>query len=95
MWHNISDLIENGRMDRNQERNRTENNKAPYNEQVNEGKAGGVITEYIVEEKDTIRDIAIKYGVSIEEILAANPELNEPADMVKPGMKISIPKKMH
>jgi LysM repeat protein len=81
-------------MDRNQERNREDNNIPPYNEQVNEGKAGGIISEYIVEEKDTIRDIAMKYGVSIEEILAANPGINEPADMVRPGMKIKIPKKM-
>lgn len=77
-------------MERNQERN----NKAPYNEQVNQGKAGGIISEYIVEEKDTLRDIARKYGLSIEEILAANPGLEEPSDMVRPGLKICIPKKM-
>ena len=81
-------------MERNQERDHPENNPAPYNEQVNEGKAGGIVGEYIVEEKDTINDIARKYGMSIEQILAANPGLDEPADLVKPGMKIKIPKKI-
>lgn len=82
-------------MERNQERNHPDQNPAPYNEQVNEGKAGGIVGEYIVEEKDTVNDIARKYGLTIEEILAANPGMNEPADLVKPGMKIRIPKKMH
>ena len=77
-------------MERDQERK----NNIPYNEQVNNGSAGGVITEYIVEEKDTVRDIARKYGLSIEEILAANPGMNEPADLIQPGAKIKIPKKM-
>jgi LysM repeat protein len=82
-------------MERNQESNQQEeNNKAPYNEQVAAGTAGGVINEYIVEEKDTLPDIARKYDLSIEEILAANPGLDEPADMVKPGLKIKIPKKI-
>jgi LysM repeat protein len=78
-------------MDRNQDRE----NKPPYNEQVAAGTAGGVVNEYIVEEKDTINDIARKYGLTLEEIMAANPGMDEPADMVKPGLKIKIPKKMH
>jgi LysM repeat protein len=78
-------------MDRNQDRE----NKPPYNEQVAAGTAGGVVNEYIVEEKDTISDIARKYGLTLEEIMAANPGMDEPADMVKPGLKIKIPKKMH
>jgi LysM repeat protein len=77
-------------MDRNQDRE----NKPPYNEQVAAGTAGGVVNEYIVEEKDTISDIARKYGLTLEEIMAANPGMDEPADMVKPGLKIKIPKKM-
>lgn len=73
--------------------NRNEDNK-PYNEQVARGEAGGIISEYIVEEKDTLPEIARKYGVSIEEILAANPGMNEPSDMIKPGLHILIPKRM-
>lgn len=75
--------------------NRNRNN-APYNEQVASGAAGGIISEYIVEEKDTLQDIARKYEVSIDEIIAANREIiSEPSDMVTPGLKIMIPKKMH
>jgi LysM repeat protein len=77
-------------MDRNQDRE----NKPPYNEQVNAGTAGGVVSEYIVEEKDTISDIARRYGLTLEEIMAANPGIDEPADMVKPGLKIKIPKRL-
>ena len=75
--------------------NRNRNSDAPYNEQVSSGQAGGIITEYIVEEKDTLPDIARRYGVSIEEIMAANQEIiKEPADMVRPGLRIMIPKKL-
>ena len=82
-------------MERNHDRNQQEeNNKPPYNDQVAAGTAGGVINEYIVEEKDTLPDIAKRYGISIEEILAANPGIDAPADMVKPGLKIKIPKKI-
>jgi LysM repeat protein len=71
------------------------NNEKPYNEQVAEGTAGGIVSEYIVEEKDTLPDIARRYGVSIEEIMAANREIiKEPADLAKPGLRIMIPKKM-
>jgi LysM repeat protein len=77
------------------EESRNRNTDAPYNEQVAAGTAGGLITEYIVEEKDTLQDIARKYGVSIEEIIAANREIiQEPSDMVQPGLRIMIPKKI-
>lgn len=77
------------------EESKNRNTNAPYNERVAAGTAGGIITEYIVEEKDTLRDIARKYGVSIEEIMAANPDIiREPSDMVQPGLRIMIPKKV-
>jgi LysM repeat protein len=72
--------------------NRQEENR-PYNEQVARGEAGGIISEYIVEEKDTLQDIANRYGVGMEEIKAANPELND-ADLLKPGCHIKIPRPM-
>ena len=81
-------------MERDQERRNPENHPAPNNESMNESRTGGIIGEYIVEEKDTLNDIARKYGLSIDQILAANPGLDEPADLVKPGMKIKIPKKL-
>ena len=71
------------------------NDDIPYNEKVAAGKAGGIIAEYIVEEKDTLPDIARRYGVSIEEIMEANREIiREPADFARPGLRIHIPKKM-
>ena len=70
------------------------NDRAPYHEQVAAGRAGGIVAEYIVEEKDTLPDIARKYGISIQEIIAANQEiLKEPSDMVHPGLRIKIPRK--
>jgi len=67
----------------------------PYNEQVTSGRAGGVISEYTVEEKDTLDDIARKHKVTIEEIMAANSEtIRQPSDMVQPGIKLKIPKPM-
>jgi nucleoid-associated protein YgaU len=53
----------------------------------------GIITEYITEEKDTLPDIAKRYGLSIEDIIAANPDIGEPADLVQPGQRIMIPRK--
>lgn len=81
-------------MQENRENRAGAQNNAPYNEQVAAGQAGGIITEYIVEEKDTLPDIARRYGVSIEEIVAANPGIDEPADMARPGLRIMIPKKL-
>lgn len=67
---------------------------AEYSRQVQSGEAGGIINEYIVEEKDTLPDIAARYDISIEEIIAANRDiLTDPADMVKPGLRIMIPNK--
>lgn len=75
------------------EENRNRNTNAPYNEQVAAGSAGGIITEYIVEEKDTLPDIARRYGVSIEEIMVAN-NIKDASELAKPGLRIMIPKKM-
>lgn len=67
---------------------------ADYRRQVHSGEAGGIISEYIVEEKDTLPDIAARYDITIEEIIAANRDiLTDPADMVKPGLRIMIPSK--
>lgn len=78
------------------EDNRSERNtNAPYNEQVAAGTAGGIVSEYIVEEKDTLADIARNYGVSVNEIIAANQELiKTPADLVQPGQRIKIPRRI-
>lgn len=94
LWHNISNVYENEIMEHNNERYNSQINKAPDSASINKDEAGGIISEYIVEEKDKVSDIAKKYGLSIDEILAANPGLSEPADMIRPGMKICIPRKV-
>ena len=71
---------------------RPTNNSPQQNEPV---RTGGIINEYIVEEKDTLPDIANRYGVSIEEIMAANSEfVHNPADLTRPGQRIMIPSKL-
>lgn len=66
------------------------------NPEYNEGtpdSSGNIINMYTVEEKDTLADIAAKYGVSIEDILAANKDqFSDPDAIVHPGAKIMIPK---
>lgn len=69
--------------------------QTPYNKQVANGTAGGIVTEYIAEEKDTLNDIAKRYGISIEAIIAANQDmLRQPSDLVQPGLHIKIPRKI-
>lgn len=56
--------------------------------------SGSIVSEYIVEEKDTLDDLARRYGVSIEEIMAANKEtVHDPVDLTRPGQRINIPNK--
>ena len=55
----------------------------------------GIITEYTIEEKDTLPDIAQRFGLSIEEIMAANKEVMQTeTDLVQPGQRINIPNKI-
>ena len=82
-------------MQENKNERTTKFDDAPYNERVNAGQAGGIISEYIVEESDTLQDICDRYGVSIEDIMAANAEtLKEPSDLMKPGSRIMIPNRL-
>jgi LysM repeat protein len=66
-----------------------------YNRQVERGEAGGIRNEYTVEERDTLEDIAQKHGISIEEIMAANKDsIQNERDMVQPGTRLMIPRKL-
>ncbi len=52
----------------------------------------GIMREYIVEERDTLEDIAKRYEVSIDEIIAANSEIaSQPADLIAPRLHLKIP----
>ncbi|MBQ6907853.1 MAG: peptidoglycan DD-metalloendopeptidase family protein, partial [Clostridia bacterium] len=44
---------------------------------------------YIVQDKDTIWDIAVKYGMSVDELMSINPEIN---DLIKEGDKLKLNK---
>jgi hypothetical protein len=75
------------------EENRNRGGAPQQNDEQNTG--GNIISEYIVEEKDTLDDIANRYGVSIEEIMAANSEtVHDPVDLTRPGQRIMIPNKI-
>jgi spore coat assembly protein SafA len=45
---------------------------------------------YIVKEGDTLWDIARRFGVSLEALLKANPQIKNP-DLIYPGQEIRIP----
>ncbi len=46
---------------------------------------------YTVRQGDTLNGIASRHGVALENLLAANPQINNP-DLIYPGEQISIPR---
>jgi LysM repeat protein len=77
------------------EENRGDRNRnAPGNERVPAGTAGSIVSEYIVEERDTLEDVARMHGITVDEIIAANQEsIQSPSDLVQAGQRIRIPKR--
>ena len=70
------------------------NTDAEYNRQMAEGRVGGIVDEYTIEERDTLQSISEKYGVSLDEIVEANRDtISNPSDMIQPGLRIKIPGK--
>ena len=68
------------------------NTDAEYNRQMAEGRVGGIVDEYTIEERDTLQSVAEKYGVSLDEIIEANRDtIRNPSDMIQPGLRIKIP----
>ncbi|ENH96584.1 hypothetical protein J416_09981 [Gracilibacillus halophilus YIM-C55.5] len=45
---------------------------------------------HIVQQDETLWKIAQKYGVHVDDLIAANPQISNP-DMIMPGMKIKVP----
>jgi len=45
---------------------------------------------HVVKEGETLWGIAQKYGVSLDELIKANPQIQNP-DVIHPGMKVKIP----
>lgn len=54
---------------------------------------GNIMSSYVVEEKDTLPDIARKFNLSVEELLAANKDhIADASSLIQTGTKIMIPK---
>jgi LysM repeat protein len=66
------------------------------NPEYNEGaphSAGNIMSSYVVEESDTLPDIARKFNLSVEELLAANKEhVADATALIQTGTKLMIPK---
>ena len=70
------------------------NTDAQYNRQMAEGRVEGIVDEYIIEERDTLQNVADRYGLTLEEIVEANRDyIKDASEMIQPGMRIMIPKK--
>lgn len=51
------------------------------------------MSSYVVEEKDTLPDIARKFNLTVEQLLAANQEhIPDASSLVQTGTRIMIPK---
>lgn len=63
-----------------------------YNEGAPDS-SGHIMSSYVVEEKDTLPDIARKFGLSVEELLTANRDhIQDASSLVQTGTRIMIPK---
>ncbi len=66
------------------------------NPDYNEGapRTGGhIMSSYVVEEKDTLPDIARKFNLTVDELLEANKEhIADATSLIQTGTKIMIPK---
>ena len=47
-------------------------------------------TVYTVKPGDTLSAISVRFGISLKELIAANPQIKNP-DLIYPGNKINIP----
>ena len=55
--------------------------------------SGNIISEYTVEERETIKDIENKLGISWKEIEEANKDILKEGQDVTAGMRLKIPSK--
>jgi LysM repeat protein len=54
---------------------------------------GTIMSSYVVEEADTLPDIARKFNLSVDELLAANKDhIADATGLIQPGTRIMIPK---
>ena len=58
---------------------------------VSAQQASTIRGQHKVKKKETIFGISREYGLTIEELIKANPEMNEPGYELKKGMILNIP----
>lgn len=51
------------------------------------------VTVYVVQPGDTLFKIAQRFGVSLDDLIAANPDISDP-NLIFPGQKIIIPRRL-
>ncbi|MDQ3154214.1 MAG: LysM peptidoglycan-binding domain-containing protein [Actinomycetota bacterium] len=49
-----------------------------------------MVTTYIVQPGDTLSGIAERFGISLSDLIRANPQINDP-DLIHPGEVVYIP----
>jgi LysM repeat protein len=95
IWHNI--LIVNYKepiMEENIENTNPTNNAEALGALASAaGSTGDILSEYTVEERDTLSEIGRKHGLSWNEIYEANKDVIKDPDMIQPGWKLKIPNK--
>lgn len=50
-----------------------------------------MVTTYIVQPGDTLSGIAERFGVSLSDLIKANPQIDDP-DLIHPGEVVYIPR---
>ena len=55
--------------------------------------ASTVVSEYTIEERDTIADIEKKFSLSWQEILDVNKDVIKEPNALTPGLRIKVPTK--
>lgn len=64
----------------------------PYNEGKPDS-AGHIMSSYVVEEKDTLPDIARKFNLTVDQLLAANKDhIPDAQSLIQTGTRIMVPK---
>jgi nucleoid-associated protein YgaU len=51
----------------------------------------GIVSEYTVEERDTVADIEKKFDLTWEQVVAANKDILQQGEAITPGMRLKIP----
>jgi nucleoid-associated protein YgaU len=70
------------------------NNAETLRAMASETSSAAITSEYTIEERDTITTLEEKLGLSWQEIFVANKDIMQDPNVLQPGMKLKIPKKI-